>query len=153
MRAVVQRVRRASVTVGRTVCGEIGPGYVLLLGFGGDDALSMRGGAVWTRFLRKIVDVRLFPDTDGPINAGLAEHGGGILVVSQFTLYADLRKGRRPSFAGASRPEDARELYTAFVTDLRLLWPNVAEGVFGADMDVSLVNWGPVTICLDSQAL
>lgn len=153
MRAVLQRVRRASVSVQGRVLGEIGPGLVALVGFGGGDEPGMVGGPVWNRFMRKIVDLRLFPDAGGPINASLGEHGGGILVVSQFTLYADVKKGRRPSFSGAVPPDAARSLYSSFVADLRRQWPGVAEGEFGADMDVSLVNWGPVTIWLDSDEL
>ncbi len=151
MRALVQRVRRASVAVdGRTV-GEIGPGYLVLLGFGGADSPDMIGGPVWTKFIQKLLGLRLFPDQGGPINASLSDHGGGILVVSQFTLHADVRKGRRPSFSDAAKPDEARRLYDAFVSDLRGQWPDVASGMFGADMDVSLVNWGPVTIWLDSD--
>jgi D-aminoacyl-tRNA deacylase len=153
MRAVLQRVRSASVSIeGRSV-GEIGPGLVVLIGFGGSDEPGMAGGPLWNKFMHKLLGLRLFPDAGGPINASLADHGGGILVVSQFTLYADVRKGRRPSFSKAAQPESALFLYKAFVADLRRQWPQVAEGEFGADMDVSLVNWGPVTIWLDSDEL
>jgi D-tyrosyl-tRNA(Tyr) deacylase len=153
MRAVLQRVRSASVTVHGRVLGEIGPGLVVLVGFGGSDEPGMVHGPVWDRFMKKLLGLRLFPDAGGPINASLADHGGGILVVSQFTLYADVKRGRRPSFSKAAQPEVALNLYTAFVADLRRQWPHVAEGEFGADMDVSLVNWGPVTIWLDSDEL
>jgi D-tyrosyl-tRNA(Tyr) deacylase len=153
MRAVLQRVRRASVSVQGRVLGEIGPGLVALVGFGGGDEPGMVGGPVWNRFMRKIVDLRLFPDAGGPINASLGEHGGEILVVSQFTLYADVKKGRRPSFSRAAQPKAALALYESFVAELRRQWPAVAEGEFGADMDVSLVNWGPVTVWLDSGEL
>ena len=153
MRAVLQRVRQASVCVQGRVLGEIGPGLVVLIGFGGSDAPDMVGGPVWTKFMQKLLGLRLFPDAGGPINASLADHGGGVLVVSQFTLYADVRKGRRPSFSKAAQPEAALTLYTSFVADLRRQWPLVAEGEFGADMDVFLVNWGPVTIWLDSDEL
>ena len=153
MRAVLQRVRSASVSVEGRIVGEIGPGIVVLLGFGGSDEPGMIGGPVWNRFMQKLLGLRLFPDAGGPINASLADHGGGILVVSQFTLYADVKKGRRPSFSKAAQPETARALYRAFVAELRGQWPQVAEGEFGADMDVSLVNWGPVTIWLDSDEL
>ncbi len=153
MRAVLQRVRQASVSVQGRIVGEIGPGLVVLVGFGGSDTPDMAGGAAWNKFVQKILALRLFPDAGGPINASLAEHGGGILVVSQFTLYADVKKGRRPSFSKASPPEAALFLYTSFVAELRRQWPQVAEGEFGADMDVSLVNWGPVTIWLDSDEL
>lgn len=151
MRALVQRVRQASVAVDGRIVGEIGSGCVVLLGFGGTDSSAMIGGPAWAKFMQKLLGLRLFPDASGPINASLADHGGGVLVVSQFTLYADVRKGRRPSFSDAARPDEARMLYDAFVADLRRSWPDVAEGVFGADMDVSLVNWGPVTIWMDSD--
>ncbi|MGE4439967.1 MAG: D-aminoacyl-tRNA deacylase [Desulfomicrobium sp.] len=153
MRAVLQRVRQASVRVQGRVLGEIGPGLVILVGFGGSDAPEMVGGPVWNKFMQKLLDLRLFPDAGGPINASLADHGGAVLVVSQFTLYADVRKGRRPSFSNAVQPQAALSLYNAFVADLRRRCPHVAEGEFGADMDVSLVNWGPVTIWLDSDGL
>ena len=153
MRAVLQRVRSASVSVEGRIVGEVGPGIVVLLGFGGSDEPGMIGGPVWNRFMQKLLGLRLFPDAGGPINASLADHGGGILVVSQFTLYADVKKGRRPSFSKAAQPETALALYRAFVAELRGQWPQVAEGEFGADMDVSLVNWGPVTIWLDSDEL
>ena len=153
MRAVLQRVRSASVSVEGRIVGEIGPGIVVLLGFGGSDEPGMIGGPVWNRFMQKLLGLRLFPDAGGPINASLADHAGGILVVSQFTLYADVKKGRRPSFSKAAQPETALALYRAFVAELRGQWPQVAEGEFGADMDVALVNWGPVTIWLDSDEL
>ncbi len=153
MRVVLQRVRSASVSVEGRIVGEIGPGIVVLLGFGGSDEPGMIGGPVWNRFMQKLLGLRIFPDGGGPINASLADHGGGILVVSQFTLYADVKKGRRPSFSQAVQPEAALVLYKAFVAELRGQWPQVAEGEFGADMDVSLVNWGPVTIWLDSDEL
>ena len=153
MRAVLQRVRSARVSVGGRVTGEIGPGLLVLVGFGGGDDPGMVGGPVWNKFIQKLLGLRLFPDEGGPINASLADHGGGILVVSQFTLYADVRKGRRPSFSRAVPPDAARSLYDSFVQDLRGRCPDVAEGEFAADMDVSLVNWGPVTIWLDSDEL
>lgn len=153
MRAVLQRVRQASVSVQGRVLGEIGPGLVVLVGFGGSDEPGMVGGPVWTKFVHKLLGLRLFPDAGGPINASLADHGGAVLVVSQFTLYADVGKGRRPSFSKAAQPQVALSLYRSFVDELRRQCPQVAEGEFGADMDVSLVNWGPVTIWLDSDEL
>lgn len=153
MRAVLQRVRSASVRVQDRVLGEIGPGLVVLVGFGGSDEPGMVGGSVWNKFVHKLMGLRLFPGASGPIDTSLAEHGGEILVVSQFTLYADVKKGRRPSFSRAAEPKAALALYTSFVAELRRQWPAVAEGEFGADMDVSLVNWGPVTIWLDSDEL
>lgn len=153
MRAVLQRVRRASVSVDGRIVAEIGAGYLVLIGFGGTDHPDMIDTPLWTRFLQKIPELRLFPGQAGPIDVSLRDHGGDILLVSQFTLYADARKGRRPSFSGAARPETARILYDAFAAGLSQLWPRVSCGVFGADMDVSLVNWGPVTLCLDSETL
>ena len=126
MRAVLQRVRSASVSVEGRIVGEIGPGIVVLLGFGGSDEPGMIGGPVWNRFMQKLLGLRLFPDAGGPINASLADHGGGILVVSQFTLYADVKKGRRPSFSKAAQPETALALYRAFVAELRGQWPRVS---------------------------
>lgn len=153
MRAVLQRVKEAAVSVDGRVIGRIGHGYMVLLGFGQADSVDMIGGPLWKKFMTKILELRLFPDDKAPINASLADHGGGILVVSQFTLYGDVRKGRRPSFSSAAAPDAARTMYDAFVRDLSALWPEVARGEFGADMDVSLVNWGPVTLLLDSRDL
>ncbi|NLV96093.1 MAG: D-tyrosyl-tRNA(Tyr) deacylase [Desulfovibrionales bacterium] len=153
MRAVLQRVRQAQVKVAGKIVASIGPGYVLLIGFGRDDHPAMVGGPVWNRFLKKILDLRLFPDDSGPINQSLEDQDGAILVVSQFTLYADIKKGRRPSFSKAARPEEAKTMYHAFIADLTKLWPKVEQGIFGADMDIELTNWGPVTIWIDSQEL
>ena len=153
MRAILQRVRQAQVKVAEEIVTSIGSGYVLLIGFGGDDHPAMVNEPVWNRFLKKILNLRLFPDRDGPINKSLIDQGGEILVVSQFTLYAEIKKGRRPSFSGAAQPKEAKALYDAFVTDLARLWPDVVQGIFGADMDVHLINWGPVTIWMDSQEL
>ena len=153
MRAVVQRVREASVAVDGQLTGRIGPGYLVLVAFGGSDTEDMIGGKIWNKFIQKLLGLRLFPDAGGPINASLTDHGGGLLLVSQFTLYADISRGRRPSFAGAVKPDAAKALYDAFVADVRRSHPVVEEGIFGADMDVSLVNWGPVTIVLDSADL
>lgn len=153
MRAIVQRVRQAQVRVAGKSVAHIGPGYLVFIGFGGDDQPTMIGGPVWNRFLNKILDLRLFPDDGGPINQSLRDHNGEILLVSQFTLYAEIKKGRRPSFSKALPPDQAQAMYNAFVHDLTKLWPKVVQGVFGADMDVDLVNWGPVTISMDSQEL
>lgn len=145
MRVVLQRVSRARVTVGERVTGEIGRGYLLLVGFReGDDEDTLRWMA------DKIVGLRLFPDEEGKMNRDLAEVEGGILVVSQFTLYGDARKGRRPSFVEAARPEVAIPLYERFVDLLRERAPGrVGTGEFGAMMDVELVNDGPVTLVLE----
>lgn len=146
MRAVVQRVSRAKVTVAGQVAGEIGAGLLVLLGVGegdtSDDAESLA---------EKIVGLRIFPDDGGKMNRSLGEIGGGLLAVSQFTLYGDCRKGRRPSFIAAARPEIALELYRTFVAEVRGRGIPVVTGRFQEHMDVELVNDGPVTLLLDSR--
>jgi len=153
MRLVIQRVSSASVTVdGRTV-GEIGPGFLVLAGFGKEDSPDLPQRKVWGQMIDKLINLRVFPDDEGKLNRSLLDIGGAILAVSQFTLYADCRKGRRPSFHLAADAALGEELYRAFVAALQALLPGrVAQGVFGADMDVRLVNAGPVTIVLDSSA-
>jgi D-tyrosyl-tRNA(Tyr) deacylase len=141
---VLQRVSRASVTVAGEVTGSIGRGYLLLVGFTpGDtpDAVS------W--LADKVVGLRLFADADGKMNLPLQDVGGALLVVSQFTLYGDARKGRRPSFVDAAPPEQAVPLYESFLAALRAAGLRVEAGVFGAKMDVDLVNEGPVTLLLE----
>ncbi len=146
MRAVVQRVSRAKVTVAGEVTGEIGPGFLILLGVAeGDSATDA------TTLAEKIVGLRVFEDADGKMNLSLGETGGAMLVVSQFTLLGDCRKGRRPSFIAAARPEIANELYEQFVASVRQLGIPVGTGKFQAHMDVELVNDGPVTLLLDSR--
>jgi D-aminoacyl-tRNA deacylase len=145
MRVVLQRVSRASVAVGGQVTGRIGRGYLLLAGFGRDD-----DGEVLAWMADKVISLRLFPDEQGRMNLGLEDVGGGILVVSQFTLYGDARKGRRPSFIDAAPPKIAVPLYERFVKLLRATAPGPVEtGEFGAMMDVELVNDGPVTLILE----
>ncbi|NOT09879.1 MAG: D-tyrosyl-tRNA(Tyr) deacylase [Gemmatimonadales bacterium] len=147
MKVVLQRVSRASVTIaGRTV-GAIERGFCLLVGFTHTDT---DGQAVW--MAEKVSGLRLFSDADGKMNLGLADVGGAVLVVSQFTLYGDAAKGRRPSFIDAARPEVAIPLYERFCAELRRLGLKVETGEFGADMQVELVNDGPVTLILDRQA-
>ena len=144
MRIVLQRVSRAKVTVEGRVTGEIGRGLLLLAGFtegDGEEALA------W--MAKKIVQLRIFPDDEGKMNRSVEEAGGAILVVSQFTLYGDARKGNRPSFIDAARPEIAIPLYERFVEMLRAAGRPVATGEFGAMMDVELVNDGPVTLILE----
>ncbi|SMB97329.1 D-tyrosyl-tRNA(Tyr) deacylase [Hymenobacter roseosalivarius DSM 11622] len=146
MRVVVQRVREARVVVeGRTV-GEIGPGLLVLAGFAPhDDARSLDWMA------RKLVQLRIFSDEEGKMNRSVQDVGGQILVVSQFTLLADARKGNRPSYIGAAPPPVAVALYQQFVQQVEgLLGKSVPTGEFGADMQVSLLNDGPVTLVLDS---
>lgn len=146
MRAVIQRVKNSSVTVDGAVVGEIGPGILLLLGVAGDDA-----EADADFLLNKIIHLRIFADDQQKMNLSLMDTGGELLVVSQFTLLGDCRKGRRPSFANAGPPEKAEALYHYFVQTARGSGIHVAEGRFGAMMDVALVNDGPVTFVLESR--
>jgi len=146
MRAVVQRVSRARVTVDGRTTGEIGAGLVVLLGVSaGDDEQAARYLA------DKIAELRIFEDEAGKMNRSLLETGGAVLAVSQFTLYGDCRKGRRPSFDRAARPDPARSLYEKFVGFLQQRGVHVEQGVFQAMMEVELVNDGPVTMLLDSE--
>jgi D-tyrosyl-tRNA(Tyr) deacylase len=146
MRAVVQRVIRARVTVDGRVVGEIQAGALVLLGISHAD--NPEAAAY---LAEKIVNLRIFSDEAGKMNKSLLEIGGSALVVSQFTLYADTRGGRRPSYIQAATPETAKALYEAFVGYLRELGVQVETGVFQAHMEVELVNDGPVTILLDSE--
>jgi len=146
MRAVLQRVSRAEVRVAGEVAGSIGKGYLVLLG------VEERDGDEDLAYLRdKILQVRIWPDEAGKMNRSLIEAGGAVLVVSQFTLLGDCRKGRRPSFDRAAHPTLARDLYEQMLGALRAAGLQVASGVFGADMKVELVNDGPVTLLLDSR--
>jgi D-aminoacyl-tRNA deacylase len=145
MRAVVQRVTSSRVVVSGTVVGEIGPGLLVLLGVRTGDAADQ---ARW--MADKVVGLRIFEDEQGKMNRSLQEMGGAVLAVSQFTLYGDVQKGRRPSFIDAARPEVAEPLCQAFVTAIRMHGVKVATGVFGADMAVELVNDGPVTLVIDT---
>ena len=146
MRAVLQRVKQASVTVDGEVVGAIAGGLLALVGAGHDDDEATVG---WT--LRKALDLRIFRDDAGRMNRSLLDVGGALLVVSQFTLLGDCRKGRRPSFAAAMAPDRAEQLYEHFVAKAKEAGVEVATGRFGAMMDVALVNDGPVTLMLDSE--
>ncbi|MBV9924836.1 MAG: D-tyrosyl-tRNA(Tyr) deacylase [Acidobacteria bacterium] len=148
MRAVLQRVSRASVRVGGETVGEIGPGLLVLLGVGRED-----GEADAVYLVEKILNLRVFEDAGGRMNLSLDEAGGALLAVSQFTLYGDVRKGRRPSWFDAAPPELARPLYEFFVAEARARGARVETGSFQAMMEVELVNDGPVTILLDSRKL
>lgn len=148
MKAVLQRVREATVAVDGTIVGAIGEGLLVLAGMAPDDT-----DEILDLMAQKIVNLRIFEDEAGKMNRSLLETGGALLVVSQFTLFADCRKGRRPSFAGAAPPQTAAALFDRFVDKLRALGPRVETGVFQAMMDVRLCNWGPVTIILDSADL
>lgn len=175
MRLLLQRVSRARVEVEeagtRSTAGSIGLGLLVLAGFGKADTLALPGSRAWRTMTEKLLDLRIFPDEAGKLNLSLRDvaqegHGqqlghptqaaqahpaGGLLLVSQFTLYADSRRGRRPSFSDAAPPETARALYDQLVRDLAASAPGpFAQGVFGAEMHLSFTNWGPVTILLDS---
>ena len=146
MRAVVQRVSSASVSVDGEVIGAIERGFLVLLGVTHDDT-----AADVAALAAKIVDLRVFEDADGKMNVSLADAGGACLVVSQFTLYGDCRKGRRPSFVAAAAPDQANALYQNFIAAIRSRGIEVATGRFREQMAVSLVNDGPVTLLLDSS--
>ncbi|MEZ6193030.1 MAG: D-aminoacyl-tRNA deacylase [Phycisphaerales bacterium] len=146
MRVLLQRVSRGSVTVAGEIVGEVGLGYVLLVGVGEGDTQTEAD-----RLAEKVVNLRLFPDGEGKFDRSLLDVGGGALVVSQFTLYGDARKGRRPSFVAAARPEVAEPLCDYFAKKLKGLGVGVVTtGRFGADMRVEIINEGPVTLMLES---
>lgn len=146
MRAVVQRVSRASVTVAEEITGQIERGFMVLLGVEADDA---QDDLTW--LVNKVVGLRVFEDADGKMNCDINQIGGAMLVVSQFTLLGDCRKGRRPSFVAAARAEMANELYEQFCDSVRTKGIDVQTGRFQQHMDVELVNDGPVTLLLDSR--
>jgi D-tyrosyl-tRNA(Tyr) deacylase len=148
MKAVLQRVSRARVTVGGEVTGEIGAGILVLLGVGISDTENDA-----RLLVDKTINLRIFDDEDGKMNLSLLDVEGGLLVVSQFTLFADARKGRRPSYIEAARPDEANRLYEFFVAESRKFVSKVATGRFQAMMDVELVNDGPVTIILESPSV
>jgi D-tyrosyl-tRNA(Tyr) deacylase len=145
MRAVLQRVRRAKVTVGDETTGEIAAGWLVLLGVAPTDSAA---DVEW--LAEKVANLRAFADDAGKMNRSVQEAGGAVLVVSQFTLYGDCRKGRRPGFTGAAPPAVAEPLYAAFVTALKALGVPTATGRFAADMQVELVNDGPVTFVIET---
>jgi len=148
MRAVVQRVLRASVEVGGEIVASIGEGIMVLVGIhredGPEDMEYVRG---------KILGLRIFDDDQGVMNLSVEDTGGEVLLISQFTLQGDARKGRRPSYSAAMPPEQAGQLFVRFVDSVRSRYPRVQTGIFGAEMDVSLVNSGPVTIVIDSTGI
>jgi D-tyrosyl-tRNA(Tyr) deacylase len=147
MRVVLQRVSRASVTIDGRTAGAVGRGFCLLVGLTHGDTEAT---VDW--MAEKVAGLRLFSDAEGKMNLGLAEVGGGVLVISQFTLYGDAAKGRRPSFVDAARPEQAIPLYERFVAALRGRGLEVATGEFGANMMVEIHNDGPVTLVLERNA-
>lgn len=146
MRAVVQRTTKASVTIDDTVKGSIGPGLVVLLGIHADDSQKE---IQW--LAEKIIHLRIFEDKEGKMNRSLADTGGEMLIVSQFTLYGDCRKGRRPGYSAAARPTIAEPLYQRFIQEVESHGITTASGTFQAYMQVDLVNDGPVTLLLDSE--
>ena len=147
MRILVQRVSQARVRVGGQVCGQIDRGLVLLIGIhAGDDEKALRFCA------EKCAHLRIFPDDCGKMNRSVLEIGGQVLAISQFTLYGDCRRGRRPSFTGAASPEQAMPRYEVFLQVLKNLGLKVAQGVFGAHMEVEIHNDGPVTLLVESPA-
>lgn len=148
MRLVLQRVSSASVTVDKQIHGQIGTGLLILVGIEGDDTSD---DAAW--LVQKVTQMRIFGDAEGKMNLSVKDICGDLLVVSQFTLHASTKKGNRPSFIRAARPENAIPLYEQFLAMLEHeMGKKVAHGIFGADMKVVLVNDGPVTICIDSRA-
>ncbi len=148
MRFVIQRVKNASVTVEENVTGEIGKGFLVLIGVSENDTEQTAD-----KMIRKMTGLRIFEDENGKTNLSLADVSGSLLLVSQFTLYANCKKGNRPSFTEAGSPEKAEALYEYVIRECKKSVPEVQTGVFGADMAVSLVNDGPFTIILDSDQL
>jgi len=148
MRFVIQRVKEASVTVEGNVIGAIGRGFMVLIGVCQEDTRETAD-----KMIRKMINMRIFQDENDKTNLALSDVNGELLLVSQFTLYADCRKGNRPSFIKAGSPDLANEIYEYIISECRKQVPKVEKGEFGADMKVSLINDGPFTIVLDSQDL
>lgn len=148
MRAVLTRVKSASVAVDGAVTGKIGRGFLILLGVGPEDT-----EAECDKLCRKLLSLRIFTDENGKMNLGLEQVDGGVLVVSQFTLYGSCKKGRRPDFLGAAEPEKANRLYERFLAQCEELGYPPQHGIFGADMAVESVNDGPVTLIVDTDDL
>lgn len=148
MKFVIQRVNHAQVTVDGKVTGSIGKGYLVLMGVGQQDTKELAD-----KMLQKLIKLRIFPDETGKINKSVTDIGGELLFVSQFTLYADCKKGNRPSFFQAGKPEEANALYEYVVEEARKLGFSVGTGAFGAHMKVALENDGPFTVVLDSEEI
>jgi len=144
VRLVIQRVSQASVTVENSCVAQIGAGMLVLVGIHKDDTVAVVPVAI-----KKLLALRIFPDEKHPINSAISEYNGEILAVSQFTLYANCWNGNRPSFDQAMAPEPAKQLYTYFFEELKRAYPRTADGVFGAHMQVCLVNDGPVTLIIN----
>ncbi len=148
MRFVIQRVKKADVTVDDTVIGSIQKGFLVLVGICNEDTEQ-----VADKMIKKLIGMRIFEDQDGKTNLDIATVNGSLLMVSQFTLYADCKKGNRPSFIRAGAPKHAEELYEYIIEECKKQIPIVEHGKFGADMEVSLVNDGPFTVILDSDEI
>lgn len=144
MKLIIQRVKHASVTVDNNIVGKIGQGFLVLLGVGPEDTKEIADYLV-----QKLIKLRIFEDENGKMNLSLKDVNGELLIVSQFTLYADCSGGNRPSFVNAAKPEKANELYEYFIQECKKQNINVEHGIFGADMKVELLNDGPVTIILE----
>lgn len=148
MRFVIQRVLESSVSVDGKVVGQIGKGFMVLIGVGSGDTREIAD-----KMIKKLIGMRIFEDDNGKTNLNLESVGGSLLLISQFTLYADCKRGNRPGFTDAGAPDLAEELYEYIISECRKSVPVVERGVFGADMKVSLVNDGPFTVILDSEKL
>jgi D-tyrosyl-tRNA(Tyr) deacylase len=146
MRFVIQRVTKASVTVDENITGEIDKGFLVLIGVSEDDTKEIAD-----KMIKKLIGMRIFEDENGKTNLALADVGGSLLLVSQFTLYADCKKGNRPSFIKAGKPQMAEEMYEYIIAECKKEIENVQVGIFGANMKVQLLNDGPFTIILDSE--
>lgn len=152
MRLVIQRTSSGKVEVDGSTVGKIGPGIMVLAGFGKEDTEKLPESKVWKTLIDKMIGLRIFEDEEGRMNRSLEDINGDVLLISQFTLYASCKKGRRPSFTKAAAPQLASELFDKLVADVTEKAPaKIATGKFGAMMNVDFVNWGPVTIILDSD--
>ena len=148
MKFVVQRVSSAACRVDEQLTGSIQKGFLVLIGISDSDTKEIAD-----KLIKKLIALRIFEDSDGKTNLSLKDVEGSLLLISQFTLYADCRKGNRPSFTNAGKPDMAKELYTYIVNSCKMQIPVVEQGIFGADMKISLVNEGPFTIILDSEEI
>jgi len=154
MRIVIQRVTDAKVVVNNENIGEIGAGLMVLVGFGHGDQVDLPDSPKWQKMLDKIFHLRVFSDTEDKLNLSLMDIKGDLMLISQFTLYANCKKGRRPSFTDACHPYIAETLYDRFVEEAQHMAPaGFATGRFGAEMHLDFTNWGPITIILDSEDL
>lgn len=148
MKFVIQRVTNASCTVEGKITGEIGKGFLVLIGISDSDTEEIAD-----KMIKKLIGMRIFEDENGKTNLSLNDVGGALLLISQFTLYADCRKGNRPSFINAGKPDMAKKLYEYIIEQCKKEIPTVEKGIFGADMKISLLNDGPFTIVLDSAEI